>query len=85
MRLNSKHSVVYISTDNHVADLLITGKINFSFKTCQLGIKTAQPVGNSIQQVFIKPSSGGTKKVKGTALPGCFRLRISGDRSFSAS
>lgn len=28
---------VYICTDNYMADLLITSKINFSFKKCQLG------------------------------------------------
>lgn len=30
-------SFVYIRTDNYMADLLIARKINFSFKTCQLG------------------------------------------------
>lgn len=28
---------LYIRTDNYMADLLIARKIDFSFKTCQLG------------------------------------------------
>ena len=56
---------------------LSLAKLIFLLRSARWVIKTAQPMVNSTQQVFIKPSSGGTRKVRDTVLPGYFRLRIS--------
>ena len=54
---------------------LSLAKLIFLLRSASWVIKTAQPMVNSTQQVFIKPSSGGTRKVRDTVLPGYFRLR----------
>lgn len=77
MRLNSKRSFplsLYVQIITWLICLLLA-KLIFLLRSASWVIKTAQPMVNSTQQVFIKPTSGGTKKVK-TVLPGYFRLRM---------
>lgn len=66
VRLNSKRSFplsIYIQIITWLICLLLA-KLVFLLRSASWVIKTAQPMVNSTQQVFIKPHSGGTKKVK---------------------
>lgn len=66
VRPNSRRSFslsVYVQIITWLICLLLT-KLIFLLRSASWVIKTAQPMVHSTQQVFIKPSSGGTKKVK---------------------
>lgn len=61
---------------------LSLAKLIFLLRSASWVIKTAQPMVTPTQQVFSKPSSGRTKKVKDAVLPGPFQLRRSGGLGF---
>lgn len=81
-RLNSKRSFslsIYVQIITWLICLSLA-KLIFLLRSASWVIKTAQPMVNSTQQVFIKPSSGDTENVK--VLPGYMKLRISGEPGF---
>lgn len=81
VRLNSKHSFL-LSIEVQIITWLIWLSLEkliiFLLRSASWVIRTAQPMVNSTQQVFIKHNPGSTKKVKDTILVGCIR-RTCGD------